>query len=383
MNLNFILALSIGIVCGACSKQTSENRMGKQLYTMQELPHKVFSLDDSTTQVISHIHTYEKNDSLFLASYNNPLHNICIFDVKSGKEVRKIQFRKEGPNALDGNVFGFLIHNEDSIFVYHTWLWQLDLFNNKGELLKKYRLKDYPLQKNCHFRCPEILPCPNTPIKKADEYIILQGQGCNVCDTQSNDIPQGVSLLLNLKDSIVYYANSYPEIYGNKDAVWQPFAYRVIPYDLSPANEMVLSFPADDSIRVFNIHTQETKTFFAGYSHPYSIRPAKGNSMADIMRNVAEQVQYTGIYYDRWNQLYYRLLTLPESEWDGNTRAFPSRHMAVVILDKDFQKVGEYNIKEKTNRYGSCFVSPEGLHINILSDNDDYMTFITVKPRKL
>ena len=145
MNLKFILALSIGIVCGACSKQTSENRMGKQLYTMQELPHKVFSLDDSTTQVISHIHTYEKNDSLFLASYNNPLHNICIFDVKSGKEVRKIQFRKEGPNALDGNVFGFLIHNEDSIFVYHTWLWQLDLFNNKGELLKKYRLKDYPL----------------------------------------------------------------------------------------------------------------------------------------------------------------------------------------------------------------------------------------------
>ena len=58
MNLNFILALSIGIVCGACSKQTSENRMGKQLYTMQELPHKVFSLDDSTTQVISHIHTF-------------------------------------------------------------------------------------------------------------------------------------------------------------------------------------------------------------------------------------------------------------------------------------------------------------------------------------
>ena len=105
--------------------------------------------------------------------------------------------------------------------------------------------------------------------------------------------------------------------------------------------------------------------------------------MADIMRNVAEQVQYTGIYYDRWNQLYYRLLTLPESEWDGNTRAFPSRHLAVIILDKDFQKVGEYNIKEKTNRYGSCFVSPEGLHINILSDNDDYMTFITVKPRKL
>ena len=49
---------------------------------------------------------------------------------------------------------------------------------------------------------------------------------------------------------------------------------------------------------------------------------------------------------------------------------------------KEISKTNK-NIKEKTNRYGSCFVSPEGLHINILSDNDDYMTFITVKPRKL
>ncbi|MFR1953972.1 DUF4221 family protein [Phocaeicola coprophilus] len=354
--------------------------MGKQLYTMVELPHKVFLLDDSTTQIVNHIQTYERNDSQLLALYNEPINNICIFDVKSGKEIQKIQFQKEGPNALDPNFCGFLIHNKDSIFMYHTWLWQLDLFNEKGELQKKYKIKDYPLESGCSFRRPDILPYSDTPIKKVDNYIILQGQGCNVCDSQSNQIPEGVTLLLNLKDSLVRHENGYPEIYNQK-GIWQTFAYRVVPYDLSPQGEMVINYPAYDSIRVFNIHTKKTQCYFAGYSKPYTIHPARSEKEVD--RSIMEQVQYTSIYYDKWNQLYYRLLTLPLSDYDVNEKSAPKRNLAVIILDKHFQKVGEYNIKEPSNRFSRAFVSSEGLHINILSDNDDYLTFITVKPKKL
>ena len=337
-------------------------------------------LDDSTTQIVNHIQTYERNDSQLLALYNEPINNICIFDVKSGKEIQKIQFQKEGPNALDPNFCGFLIHNKDSIFMYHTWLWQLDLFNEKGELQKKYQIKDYPLESGCSFRRPDILPYSDTPIKKVDNYIILQGQGCNVCDSQSNQIPEGVTLLLNLKDSLVRHENGYPEIYNQK-GIWQTFAYRVVPYDLSPQGEMVINYPADDSIRVFNIHTKKTHCYFAGYSKPYTIHPARSEKEVD--RSIMEQVQYTSIYYDKWNQLYYRLLTLPLSDYDVNEKSAPKRNLAVIILDKYFQKVGEYNIKEPSNRFSRAFVSSEGLHINILSDNDDYLTFITVKPKKL
>jgi hypothetical protein len=40
-------------------------------------------------------------------------------------------------------------------------------------------------------------------------------------------------------------------------------------------------------------------------------------------------------------------------------------------------------MKEKTGMSRNVFVSEEGLHIQILSDNDDYMKFITLKPVKL
>ena len=88
------------------------------------------------------------------------------------------------------------------------------------------------------------------------------------------------------------------------------------------------------------------------------------------------------MYYDKWNKLYYRLLSLPIADYNVNEETFPERNLAIVLLDETFQKVGEYNLTEKSDRYGFVFTSPEGLHINILSPDDDYMEFLTIKPQK-
>ena len=121
MKKKSVVAILMGIMCVACGKPSSENRMGESLYTMQELSHKRFALDDSTTQVLYYIQTFTEGDSLRLASYNSPLNNICIFDVRTGKEIRKIQFYKEGPHALGNNLCGFLLLGNDSILMYYTW----------------------------------------------------------------------------------------------------------------------------------------------------------------------------------------------------------------------------------------------------------------------
>ena len=162
------------------------------------------------------------------------------------------------------------------------------------------------------------------------------------------------------------------------------FYYKLPSYDLTPAGEMVISFQADDSLRVYNLQTKKSRSYFAGHSIPYKIRPARSSSMVDAVHSMLDQMQYAGVFYDRWNELYYRVMTLPVTEdYDVNSRDFPARNLAVVILDKDFQKVGEYNIQEKSKWYGFIFVSPEGLHIQVFSDNDDYMHFMTLKPEKL
>lgn len=380
--MNLSLLLLAGMILSACGRQNSQGRLGKQEYTMQEVAHKRFSLDDSTTQVLSYIHTFEEGDSLMLASYNSPMHNICIFDVKSGKEVRKVNFQKEGPNALGNGVFGFLYHNPDSIFIYYSWGWEIALFDDKGVKKDKISLRTLPMEGQTSFVWPEILPCTNLPIKKWNDYLILQGQGKSLPDPNPQGLRSCVTALFNLAHNDIRLANPYPDIYGGEGAIWQPFAYRVTPYDLSPKGEMVLSFQADDSIRVYDLRTGKSKAYFAGYSKPYKIRPARSGSQGDVKRSIATQIQYAGIYYDKWNKLYYRLLSLPIADYNVNEETFPERNLAIVLLDETFQKVGEYNLTEKSDRYGFVFTSPEGLHINILSPDDDYMEFLTIKPQK-
>ena len=76
-------------------------------------------------------------------------------------------------------------------------------------------------------------------------------------------------------------------------------------------------------------------------------------------------------------------MTLPASDYDKNAGSKLRRELCVIILNNEFEKVGEYLVKERSHTYSHAFVSQEGLHINVLSDNDDYLTFITLKPCKL
>lgn len=356
----------------ACNQfnSSSKNRLGKQLYSMQELAHKRFHLDDSTTQVLSYIQTFEENNTFKLALYNKPLHNICFFDINSGQEIGKIQLKKEGPHAVGNDIRGFLYLNKDSIFVYQYWKKKILLLNDKGEIVYQYELPKEFLS--------EPLPGTNLPIKKVGEEIILQGQGLI-------NNPIGVTALFNIKENKIRYANPYPFIYygDNSKNIWQTFAYNVVPYTLNDRQEMVLSFPADDSIRVYDIKTDNMKSYFAGYSIDYQIKPAKSPSEKDIERHVYGQIQYVGVYYDKWNDLYYRVLTLPLFDYDVNAKEFLDRDIAIVILNNKFEKVGEYNLIEKTRLSSHCFVTQEGLHINTLSEDDDFLTFITLNPRKL
>lgn len=380
MKKKSVAAILMGIMCVACSKPSPENRMGESLYTMQEFSHKRFALDDSTTQVLSYIQTFTEGDSLRLASYNSPLNNICIFDVRTGKEIRKIQFYKEGPHALGNNLCGFLLLDNDSILMYYTWAFQLDLMNAKGERVKRYWLKDIKPQANCPYSMPSPAPSSSYPIRRIGDEIILQGYGKEF----SKEMQRGTTMIFNMRDSSMRYENGYPACYQEDDfKKWHVLVHQIPRYDLSPHDEMVLSYPIEDSIRVFNLHTGERRSYFAGLSTPYRIKPANAPTVIEQEKSILGQAQYTGIYYDRWNELYYRIMTLPLDDYEINAPTLPSRNLAVIILDKHFQKVGEYKIKEKSDRCSFAFVSPEGLHINVLSDDDDYMDFLTLKLQKL
>ena len=304
--------------------------------------------------------------------------------METGKGIDKIRLHKEGPHAIGNDVLGFYIHTRDSIILYKYWTDQIYLVNGKGEVYRKYDERKAVRKGVDSLNLPEALPMSNLPVRLRGDELILQGQGQISPAPGSVSEVTGVTEFYNLRDNTVRVANPYPEVYRDKDAdaKWSVSGYKIPSYDLTASGEMVLSFPADDSIRVFNPETGATRAYFAGYSKAYPMKPFTKMTQVAEARHVYEQMQYRCIYYDRWNRLYYRIVTLPVKDWDVNDE-HPDRSLAVVILDKDFRKVGEYDVKEKTGVCSYSFVSSSGLHINVESDDDDYLAFMTLKPVKL
>jgi hypothetical protein len=155
----------------------------------------------------------------------------------------------------------------------------------------------------------------------------------------------------------------------------------MVPYDLNNRDEMVLSYPADDHIAVYDIVSNTTRRYFAGYSKKDIIHQKKSNRIDELLQYL-ENTQYGNIHFDPYLNLYYRFVYHPSFDYDINNRDTYVKNMSIVILDSEFNKVGEYDLKEKTGMNGA-FVSREGLHIQTLSDDDDFMKFITLKPVKL
>jgi hypothetical protein len=353
---------------------------------MQAMPYKLFALDESTTQSSNYMQLQTIDDTLRFTMYNPPMKNIRIFDIATGEMVHTIQLYKEGPHAIDGNVQGYYIVNKDTVYLYDYWTHKFILVNGKGEIMEKIDFSEQFLSTGNDTIPSSPYPSTCQPIRMAGNYMILQGMNDGIVDENTKGTITAVTALCDLSNKTIRFVNPYPEVYGKtKDLVksWGVFSYRMVPYDLNDKGEMVLSYPADDHIHVYDISSNTTRRFFAGYSAKDKISPMTNPSVQVDLMQYLEQTIYAGIFFDTYHKLYYRLVMKPLKDYDLNIRETQLKEMSIIILNEAFEKIGEYDLKEKTGLYSKCFVSPEGLHINVLSDDDDYLKFITLKPVKL
>lgn len=362
----------------ACSMNKVHDRIGANVYTFKAGGDKMLYLDSMTTQESGYMQLIDSNQ---LAIYNEPANTICIFDISTEKEIKKVQLYKEGPNAVIG-IQGFYYQSKDSIWLYRSWQQELVLVNESGEILSKKTLADKlpPIDKQAFYSVSPF-PLTDLPILKNEDVLILQGMNGPEVE---NGLQPATTILYDLNSDRLRLTNPYPAIYGDKiNERWGTFSYRVTPYTLNEKNEMIVSFPADDSISVYNIKDDSYRRFFAGYALETNIKPLPlKSSQADLQEQYLEQYQYAGILYDKYHNLYYRLVMLPTFDYDARVPNTQYKALAIIILNSSFEKVGEYQLEKAYYKYRNIFVSEEGLHINILSDDDDYLKFITLNVLK-
>lgn len=367
------IIMQTGILCLSACSGTYKNREDSVALEEQEL--LSLPLDSTTTQETSYLQLI--GDSI-LSFFNPPMYEICLYDLSKREPIYKVRLRREGPDAVSG-ITGYCFQSSDSIWLYASWGKVLYLINNEGKIKNKINigtLLDIPGDENL-----SVTPYPtsSTPYAIINGKHVLQGMG----RTLDKSKEPGATIIYDLTSNTIQTANKYPDIYGDKSRLydnWDVFAYLQTNYTFSPDGNIVTSFPASDSIYVYNPDTRLRKSFFAGYSRPTGIHPEvtgdPENSQLDYLRKYA----YSNILYDKYAKLYYRFIRLPyEPETDNLDIEITKKPIAVIILDENFNIVGESELPIARYYPMHSFVDSEGLHINVVSEDDDYMTFKTFK----
>lgn len=345
-------------------------------YELELSEDKIFILDSETVQTTSIIQLFTQNDTLFFSFANEYDNSVVIYDYFSGDFITKIKFEKEGPNGV-GNFTSYYYHSIDSIFIYHQMYGKISILNNFAIKHKEFNFNVRSLASS-ELDPPSLFPVTRSPMRKVCNFMVYTG----VQASQDKKKQRPTTALYDLNTNEIKFANNLPELYGNYN--WgNLFAYNCACTTFNN-NTMVLSFGADHNILVYNIETDENSVFIAKTKHFSKIRPFH---LLDHMDRLAEDnhymnnLCYRNILYDEYRNLFYRFAFLPYPKYNKEER-YLRRPFSVIILDSKFNVVGETLLPEFEYLISQTFVSPDGLHIQILSDDDDLMIFKTFNINK-
>jgi hypothetical protein len=340
---------------------------------------KEFEIDDETSYLLPYIQYVNCEKGDYFTFYNRHNNSIYFYDYDSSKFIKKIHYEKEGANGV-GDMQGYFYVNDDSIFVYSYWGGTLHFTDSTSTVLSRIRVNEI---KNTSNNYDTIYPAPYlqtaTPIRKYENKFILCGfvTGETDIETTTN---RPVCIVCDIENRTMEYIINYPEQYAKYN--WAGgFTYRIPYVDIN--NETILiSFSADHYLTSYSLKTRELKKHYAGSSSIKGIKSYPENKNFPCNEDKAWEwymynPSYQNILYDPYKKLYYRIARLPVKEYNPGDNG-NKKPTIIIVLDSNMNYLGEVRLPENI-RYEvpNCFVSKDGFHIQVLTDNEDMLTFYT------
>ena len=292
--------------------------------------------------------------------------------------IKKILFQKEGANGV-GQIQNFYL--KDTLVYIHKHWGNTVFTTDLNSIVKDKTVIDLDIYRTKGINPPAILPGPLRALNIINNNLILSGFTVEQEGENSENTPSLV--LYNLKNKTIRFLNSFPQLYHKGNWGINP-TYRFISYTINNNNEIVLSYPADGYIYVNNLSGQINKYYAGVKNGEKGLKPISYKRNSRITAEEDEEyymknVVYGGIFYDQYENIYYRIVTLP-TEVDNMKKSNQyNKKIQIIALDSIFNIIGRYNLKDDIYISGLSFLSNEGLHIKTNSENDDIMRFKTFK----
>lgn len=371
------------LVTASCKRESKEIinvNLGKlkASYGLTYYDQKQFPLDSSTAPRPKYLQVYSSNHKTFLSFLHNFKNNIYIYDYDNLDYVKSIQFKDKGPGSLK-KLMCYYILNDDSIYVFDAVQQNFTLTSDKNNIKRSLSLIDgkNPLD----FRWTQTYPQHNqtaaSPIMNTGSGLLFPGQ-------YIWGIPDDILMTfkytarINFQNSNVNYIHHYPPDIYDTDFGWNDPIFTAVYADLNlDKNQIIYSFPISHNLYVGDVSGGSLKKIYGGSNLARSIKGIPGHvedapdPNNELRIHVSSTDLYAAIKYDKYRNVYYRLLErrLPD---EAKNRSLKNKILAVIILDKNFSYLGETDIgKLESWNWENSFVTKDGLNIEYLPPQND------------
>ncbi|MFA8450597.1 MAG: DUF4221 family protein [Bacteroidales bacterium] len=267
----------------------------------------------------------------------------CDFKKAELKSV-KISY-PDAPMGVDGVVFCKWLPS-GNLCVRSNYSNQIQIYSLDGKLQKEISLSFLEKNKEAYSCSPygKLLVCN----QKLSLQTIPNASVDNRADrAEVNSKTFGVSIDLKKgkrhKSLKIHYPSNYQEgnfYYNNNYAL-----------AMNRNNQLICSFRCNDSIFVYDNNKEFVKAFYAGSDSKPEFIPFdedKQSSTAEISRYNKVEPYYDNLLFDPIRNLCYRFF-YDRLSYDLNVikcPGFSQKRQSVIIIDRDFNRMGEVEFKD-------------------------------------
>jgi Domain of unknown function (DUF4221) len=256
---------------------------------------------------------------------------------------------------------------------------KVSLVNGAGQRLRQYQVEGPTNPNGVSILFPPNLKQP--PIKVGPHLYLASSVHLHPSDPQFYALAR-VVLRLDITTGQVELAGSYPDLYRQPGRHYP--GQWVEPGHTSNGKTLVVSFSADQQVYQYALPALGSpQAHLAASSHfgqvPHHPRPLEG--MAELEMAVNSPF-FEGIHYLPGQKQYHRLAYLPDPKTPfsaANPKAPFYPDYLLIVLDENFQKMGEGIIPREVNRT-HWVVAPDGLYGEVSGETEDELVLRLLRP---
>lgn len=368
--LSLFLLLCLAISCG--SNKTSD-AYSCRLEASETI--KSFALSDDVRYNPFYLSVFSDDGGKeYLSFLNYRTNQILFYDLNSTDFLFKLDLYAEGPNGILQPT-GLYVKDFDNIFVSSYAYTGLVKVDSTRRIVQKI---PYGKTSSGYNVLPTYTPSShpyNPPVFIGDKLYITQKATAHFFPLAETPLTVAVDTVRKQCEALplTFAALTEEALQANDNSFSREFN----------GTEFVYSFYVDEDIIVTPADHSEIKRIKV--KSKYIDTPtAKQEDGEQGPKLNLELARYGDLVYDPYREVYYRFAypktTLEDGiRWWGKA-VYGRKKFSVIILDKDFQVIGETLFPEAVYNSYAFFVHKDGLYISrdyqmIYDQSEDYMTF--------